>query len=240
MKGYLQRLLRTVTNPAESVHPWTASVFAAGYQSDFHVVQSEELAPFAAAIQSHGTVSPDSAQSSQTSAPTQSSPLGAEGKSLTSELRTTESALGSTEAEQSAYRGPSFSKKMIPEPLIASAEGSAQYSVEATELEMAPAKGSARALTPSGHGPLISAEAVIKFGNAVELGAGSSPAPAGKKDARAVRDSVTVDRQTDEIQIHIGRIEVTAIRPPPPRAPKGRDKEISLDAYLKRRDGRTG
>jgi hypothetical protein len=42
----------------------------------------------------------------------------------------------------------------------------------------------------------------------------------------------------DEIQIHIGRIEVTAVPPPARRPVKPQRHEISLDAYLKRRDGR--
>jgi hypothetical protein len=46
------------------------------------------------------------------------------------------------------------------------------------------------------------------------------------------------EREPDEIQIHIGRIEVTAVQPPAPRAPKPPDKAISLDAYLERRNGR--
>ena len=51
MKGYLQRLVHTVTKPAESVHPWTGSVFAAGHEGDLNAVQSEELAPVTAASQ---------------------------------------------------------------------------------------------------------------------------------------------------------------------------------------------
>ena len=46
------------------------------------------------------------------------------------------------------------------------------------------------------------------------------------------------EREPDEIQIHIGRIEVTAVQPPAPRAPAPPDKAISLDAYLERRNGR--
>jgi hypothetical protein len=47
--------------------------------------------------------------------------------------------------------------------------------------------------------------------------------------------------QTDDIQIHIGRIEVLAVsqpasRPAPPPARKG----LSLDEYLRRRNGRAG
>lgn len=51
--------------------------------------------------------------------------------------------------------------------------------------------------------------------------------------------SARAERQPDEIQIHIGRIEVTAVpAPPAQRAPKAPDKGISLDAYLERRNGR--
>lgn len=46
--------------------------------------------------------------------------------------------------------------------------------------------------------------------------------------------------EPDEINIHIGRIEVTAAQPPPPRpaAPKPHRKAPSLDEYLRRRGGR--
>ncbi|MFM0336847.1 hypothetical protein [Paraburkholderia fungorum] len=46
-------------------------------------------------------------------------------------------------------------------------------------------------------------------------------------------------READEVRIHIGRIEVTAVAAAParPAAPASRHKAPSLDDYLKRRDG---
>jgi len=49
-----------------------------------------------------------------------------------------------------------------------------------------------------------------------------------------------LQREPDEIQIHIGRIEVTAVPPPQaPRARKPENRQISLDEYLKSSHGGT-
>jgi hypothetical protein len=58
---------------------------------------------------------------------------------------------------------------------------------------------------------------------------------------RLARHLRSQSRETDEIQIHIGRIEVTAVPPVPARpAPAPNRKSLSLDEYLKRRPGRAG
>ena len=47
--------------------------------------------------------------------------------------------------------------------------------------------------------------------------------------------------QADEIQIHIGRVEVIAMHPPAPRAvPAPVRKSQSLDEYLRGSNGRAG
>jgi hypothetical protein len=49
------------------------------------------------------------------------------------------------------------------------------------------------------------------------------------------------EREPDRVEIHIGRIEVTAVPQETPRPPATRPrKSLDLGEYLKRRDGRTG
>jgi hypothetical protein len=63
---------------------------------------------------------------------------------------------------------------------------------------------------------------------------------ASKKEAFAApRRAVASEREPDEIQIHIGRIEVTAVPQTAPRpAVVPASKSINLDEYLKRGRGR--
>jgi hypothetical protein len=70
----------------------------------------------------------------------------------------------------------------------------------------------------------------------------SSPlAPGIRKEAGDLSSSSGLPgREPDEIQIHIGRIEVTAVAQAMPRpAPPPVRKSISLDDYLKRSNGRS-
>jgi hypothetical protein len=46
-------------------------------------------------------------------------------------------------------------------------------------------------------------------------------------------------RPPEDIQIHIGRVEVVAAPPPRPAVPKTRREMSSLEEYLRRRDGKT-
>jgi hypothetical protein len=66
----------------------------------------------------------------------------------------------------------------------------------------------------------------------------SAHAPRAAPQPLHARPPAGMSREPDEIQIHIGRIEVTAVPPPPLRpAPKPANKPLDLRAYLKRRGG---
>jgi hypothetical protein len=179
-------------------------------------------------------MSPVPAQSDQASTPARTSPLEAGRNSLISELPTTQISPVAAGAERSANRESSASERITFKPLITNTERYVPNTVDATELEKRPARQVETAGSPRF---LAGAEAVI---NARQLVVGSSRAPTEQNRPGAARDSFAPDRRTDEIEIHIGRIEVTAIHPPAPKEPKVRDKELSLDAYLKRRGGRAG
>jgi hypothetical protein len=62
-----------------------------------------------------------------------------------------------------------------------------------------------------------------------------------RRNADLTKNSEPPFREPDEIQIHIGRIEVTAVQAasPRPAAAKPQRRVPSLDEYLRRRDGRT-
>ncbi len=61
-----------------------------------------------------------------------------------------------------------------------------------------------------------------------------------ERNREAAGGAKPAEREPDEIQIHIGRIEVTATPPAPARpAAKPMRKTPTLDDYLKRRHGRT-
>jgi hypothetical protein len=90
--------------------------------------------------------------------------------------------------------------------------------------------------------------------NAPLVSGNLAPNPSGVFDRSANRDglqrlappqrrspqSVSPQRPSDEVEIHIGRIEVTALHPAPaPSAPsRPARRAMTLDEYLRRRDGR--
>ena len=83
----------------------------------------------------------------------------------------------------------------------------------------------------------------IRLGNlSGDLNKGSASFPANRRPGeKKVKNSFSpmAEREADEIQIHIGRIEVTAVPPAPLRsAAKAAPSSPSLAEYLKRRDGR--
>lgn len=213
MSGYLQRLVQTAAQPVQTVHPFAGSIYARGadYQSDG--IESEE-----STIAARPTTAPDAATSQQQHVPEYNSRRD---KAPPREYRPIAPVSVATflpsEGETKAL--PSWQERPVQPPRPTA-------NVEANDSEQPPAPVFAQ----TEFHPLMPQDAVV-----AEPRLASSPFRAETRASHDSRRPTAVERVSDDIQIHIGRIEVTAVHPPAPRAPKAPDRSLSLDAYLNRR-----
>jgi hypothetical protein len=222
MSGYLQRLLNSTAGRPDAIHPRTGSIFSPPYDASSPLQRAEES-------QSVTAAQPRVEQQTQ--------------------------AADAGHAESRHHITREFSY----EPLLPAAEAPSHGAA----LPMQPAS---RAVVSDGGEP--TAARVLKPGQpprghdiaVAETSIAVQPARDAENTVRPLMvasragDAVAhaaepqrisnephtdrTDRQADDIQIHIGRIEVVAISPPPPRVPKAPDRSLSLDEYLSRRDRR--
>jgi len=225
MSGYLHRLVHTVSQPRPTVHPRTGSLFAP-YRS------AADTAP--AGFETGKTVTTPPARS-------EASPAG-ETADTARPARSDD--LQSTRLFGTTNERPRlFERGQVEEsPQPASHEALHDALTDAIHAaQPGPAvQDSARQARLAGYELLIHPQPV-EAGTTPETSRLSTEA-GSKREAKAnlTADgrSTRAEKHPDEIQIHIGRIEVTAVQPAAPRAPKALDKGISLDAYLERRNGR--
>jgi hypothetical protein len=204
MSGYLQRLVQTAAHPAQTVHPFAGSVFAAPHdeKSQSRGFESEEFVIAAPQQQNAPQYSP----SRNTARPAEYRP------SVPASAATRILLAGEVDAV------PSWPEEIAPRPHpaanVAVTEISPPHDPEGARREF-------RALLPQ---EAVTPESLPTY----------APLRSEIRDRPQNGRSVTLERASDEIQIHIGRIEVTAVQPPAPRAPKSPDRTPRLDAYLKR------
>jgi hypothetical protein len=226
MRGYLHRLVHTVSRPRETVHPRTGSLFAPyrsapGSPSEW-LEQSETVTTHPARPESYTTgESPGPARSGNSQSPLLFGTADEPPRLFEAGRRADASRPASNEAQHNAFENAVDVPPRLATPQAQRAvpDSRREAGGESHELLIHPPR-SARP-----ENPRFSTEAGSKREARANL-------PAEGRPARA-------ERQPDEIQIHIGRIEVTAVQPPLPRAPKAPDKAISLDAYLERRNRRS-
>lgn len=223
MSGYLQRLIRSVAQPEESVHPRTGSIFSPPrHEPDSPPQQwhETEAADHVEQREDSPALPPRLAQPPELA---HTGPATYEHVSLFPKI-TSNTAPG---PERQPRRADTIHAS-AGRSEIDSAEEEIWRPHEPIAATTAPGPAdTAIVVTPQ-------YRALIKPGGTTERRANVAAASV----MRAERHSERAERQPDDIHIHIGRIEVTAVHPPAPRAPKPPDNALSLDAYLNRRNGR--
>lgn len=222
MSGFLHRLAGTVLRPQQRIHPQVGSLYAGQHlEPEIETPANDRKAP----------------QSSRV-LPRESSPQERE---AVSKISFTEQDRNSLAARVERLE-PATLELEDGHPqaaLPARREHSAQSQPIAEAQPYKPLLGASAVLKTS-EGP---AEAQNSFYSVPEVSVArtkrgllpnASPGPMTHA-ARSER------REPDEIQIHIGRIEVTAVpQTPPPTPARAARTAPSLAEYLHRRDGRAG
>ncbi len=243
MSGYLRRLVDSVLHSHETVHPRTGSLFAPHRSEANSPVElfgeSEMLAAHpAGSVSSAVAEAADAADAAEAAETAHTAPQPT--------ARSQSPLLQSV-----ANRPVRISEEPAHEKVAQPARSEAKHDNVTRPIEQPQrfvASKAQRVVLKSkddtgadGYVPLIpptrNDDTSIRR-EASKLSAGASTMRPESVNPPAER-SHRAERLPDDIQIHIGRIEVTAVQPPAPRAPKAPDTRISLDAYLERRNGRT-
>lgn len=260
MTGYLQRLASSVISPGGNIHPLRNPVFSAPMQSATIDAPAEDPTipspgPTSQREQHRSEMPDDSESSSLVSyAPM---PDTIESKAVQLPLHTSvqkpvsendrpstvsrvvtrqqppdPAAELTTNSRTERQSGRSYQKSPIA---ISADHGSSEISSNAPAIsEAAPTDSTRTNHRPQPYTPLVAQEGPTP--DFAEAMSGTVKKP---DKTRLSRSTTTPNREPDEIEIHIGRIEVTAIQPAAPAAPaKPRRLAPSLDEYLKRRNGR--
>jgi hypothetical protein len=262
MSGFLHRIAAAVLAPEPRMHPYLDPLYAA---PRLHNLQAPPaLAEEEISLSSPGpslfTASrlvapignqPDSNQiESQTELPTRFLRQGLRseahlGQSPPGPVNQDEQALPSTPAQPQACNESFAAQRAVDFELN---EGQRRFD---TPADAAAGKAPADPGSPQawGFAPVVSEDKWPAAPSAPSLQPPSLRLPQDRKGSaraetrqdRVLYAAPSAPAQQDDIQIHIGRIEVVAVSPPAPRpaAPSPR-KGISLDEYLSRRNGRAG
>jgi len=213
MSGYFQRLAQSVTQPTQRVHPMVGSFFAPVSQE---------------------TDSEPSLEFTQTSA-----------RAHTAEIeRNTAEPIEERKEEHQQATVPLNRPLMVPERVESRVH---EQRPSETQME-SPVKVVREERTVTTHADTHGTAAQKAFTPLMPVVAKAVPAaaplttqPLPKAARKADKPaSAAAQRDADDIQIHIGRVEVIAVPPTPaPVAAKApRKSASSLDEYLRRRDRR--
>ncbi len=224
MSAYLQRLVTAAAGRGDTVQPRTGSIFSAPRSDTPSPLQDWDLRETVTSV--------DAPPSPRATAPE----LDTEEPDRPGRIAPAHTPLLPVTVAPAAHvlEQPPPLGEAPPHPAARPAARPAEPRLAATRSRI-PAVTDVRLTAPATQGTeeampvLVAPDGVLD--NAGAPVAGRMPPSRESRAARA-------ERQPEEIQIHIGRIEVTAVPSPPPRAPRPPDRSLSLDDYLRRRGGR--
>ena len=221
MSGYLQRLVETAGGRGDSIHPRTGSIFAP---------RLEEIRPPLQGWEETERVTPAPPPLSRGTSPALEPPEPPLSVGSESEHAPLLPRLVAPDTRSTAHVPPPVSAAdpldaQPWKPVAAPSGRSVTADADLSLTNPAPPRHAREAFRP-----------VMKPAHVAEPAAPATE-PADMPRPRQ-RHAARAPQQADDIQIHIGRIEVTAVPPPALRAPKEPDRGLSLDAYLNRRNER--
>jgi hypothetical protein len=251
MKHFLQKLASSVLRPQPNLHPFAESVFPAPlHASPERSTQAQEI-NVATSRHEQSAFPPAPLVQSQTFTPV---------RSPQSEVPSWSSAARSSPREENIMGHEQSFTPLLPvqEPETSSATSVISPRNRRTDATSAVGSDSRPDSTPEKE--RVTGDSAIVPVTTVHLAQDESRASkqaplssqfdvpsllALRKPARAAAPFVPRTQQetpaNSDIRIDIGRIEVIAVPPPAPRSrPSAARKEMSLDEYLSRRDGRVG
>jgi len=211
MSGYLQRLVHTAAQPVQTVHPLTASLFAASHENPSSGIESEE-----------SFIADPAHPAADATSQFQDVPERTASRDITS---------------RHEYRHIAPFRAATPFPSENASDDSPsrqEQLVQSLRPTAHPKEDAEQPPTPefpqTEFHPLIRRDAAP-----AEAQPTHAPFRAEVRPSRDSRLPAGLARSSEDIQIHIGRIEVTAVHPPAPRTAKTPDRGLSLDSYLNRR-----
>jgi hypothetical protein len=231
MKGYLQRMAESAVRPRTGIHPLVGSIYAGRAFADATRDAAAEVglpeeerwitSPRPVGEQRDAGIEPDAAL------------LLESAKSGVAQRGSKESA------PEASHQGERIDAQRVRfRPLLSAAEAesaaSGRYDSAADGERQTHSDASFERQDSAGES---SFEALLPRESR------SSPAVSGVRRAKseAFQHSAPAEREPDRVEIHIGRVEVTAVPQEAPRpTPTRPRKSLDLGEYLKRRDGRTG
>jgi len=245
MNGYLQRLVSRAMNSVESVHPVLGSVFSAPkYASDregspmegdgLSSIQAESIHPVL------GSVFPAPKNASRREGfPTE------EGKPP---RRQPESLVTPAPGPRPFRDSRPWPEPLVPSERSPTLQGERTPEAPETQPETAESnrksgrhreKGEQEGTSQSRYEPLIAENLIRPNNQQIFRRESKASASAAREKGDLSGRPIPTEREADEVQIHIGRIEVTAVSQAVARAAtKPARKGLNLEEYLRRRDGR--